>query len=247
MLNRFFKIPVLLVIIVLPGCFEPPEFSDIPKIGFNNLTFVDSTSTGRDALVLEFDFEDGDGNIGLRPNDRDRSFPYNAFNVIVDSRDSLVTYSDDQVTPPFFAVDDAGGVTFFSETDNRPLFDCNQYVVTDVDTFFIQKNEFHNNIHIVFERKRNGEYTETSFESEFGSSSCDETDLDGRIIIFDESSLGQPLTGTISYSMNSLGFPSLFRNDTIRISFYIYDRALNKSNTVFSPDFTLPDITVEAD
>ncbi|HLU88692.1 MAG TPA: hypothetical protein VKZ51_02595, partial [Cyclobacteriaceae bacterium] len=51
------------------------------------------------------------------------------------------------------------------------------------------------------------------------------------------------IEGTIRYSMLSLGWNSIFRNDTVKIEVQIQDRALNKSNIVASPDFTLSQIS----
>ncbi len=237
------QISIILITLGFFGCFEAPEFSEVPKIKFNSLVFNDSISSRTDALILKFDFEDGDGNIGLFPTET--FVPFHPFNFVIDSRDSLVTYSDISVLPPLYTVDFSGRVQLFSQEDNRPFFNCSDYQLTNSDTIYIQKNEFHNNLHIAFERKRNGVYSEIDFGSEFSNSNCSETNFDGRIIVFEEDNLGEPLTGTISYSMNSVGFPIIFRNDTARLTLYIYDRDLNKSNVIQTPDFTLPSITVE--
>ncbi len=55
---------------VLLGCFEQPEFSDVPEIGYvsESLRFVDSPS-GQDSIVLSIQFRDGDGNIGINTTD----------------------------------------------------------------------------------------------------------------------------------------------------------------------------------
>ena len=43
--------------------------------------------------------------------------------------------------------------------------------------------------------------------------------------------------------MLSQAFRLAFLDDVIRARFFIYDRAQNKSNEAFTPDFVLADIT----
>ncbi|MFT4833365.1 MAG: hypothetical protein ACI83W_000574 [Marinoscillum sp.] len=247
-MNNFkIQISLFLITLVVTGCITPPEFSDTPKISFNDLKFHDS-SQGADSLVLRFDFEDGDGDIGLEATETYR--PYHPYNLIIDFRDSLVTYSDPNVVPPFYLVDPRGASLVYSEDDNRPIYNCSQYQIGSyqngpIDTFFIEKNEYHNNLHITFERKRQGQYTEIDFASSFANANCAVVDFDGRIPIFDQGSLGKSLNGTITYAMLSAGFPTILKLDTFRLTFYAYDRDLNKSNIIVSPDVTLPQITVE--
>ncbi len=243
------QISIILVTLLVSGCFPPPEFPDVPNIRFSSLQYIDY-ETARDSMVLKFEFEDGDGDIGLTA-DEIRT-PYHPFNIVIDSRDSVVRYADPDVVPPLYLVDPLGNVTPFSETDNRPPFNCSSYQVgnfTDIgtDTFYIQKNPYHNNLHIQFLRKKNGAYTKIDFASEFGNASCDVVDFNGRIPIFDRENIGRSLSGTISYAMLSAGFPIILRSDTFKVKFYIYDRDLNKSNEVESPDLTLSKITLSRD
>ena len=42
--------------------------------------------------------------------------------------------------------------------------------------------------------------------------------------------------------MLSLGWNSVFRNDTLKLEIKVKDRALNESNVVTTPDFTLSQI-----
>ena len=54
----------------------------------------------------------------------------------------------------------------------------------------------------------------------------------------------RPLEGSLRYGMTSSGWLFLFR-DTLKIEVMIQDRALNKSNVVSTPDFTLDMISVD--
>lgn len=246
MSSRSIQISVFFLTLLLSACYPTPDFSDTPAIKYNSLKYI-NYENDRDSLILKFNFEDGDGDIGLDAEELNP--PYHPFNFIIDSRDSLVTYSDPAVKPPLYAVDADNHVSFFSNEDNRTPYNCSDYYIYEYsngtsDTFYIQSNEFHNNFHIDFLRKRNGVYTSIDFAAEFGNTSCDVVNFNGRIPVFNEENLGKSLSGSISYSMFSAGFPIILRQDTFKLKFYIYDLALNKSNEAETPDFTLKDITV---
>lgn len=248
MRTRSIQISVFFLTLLLSACYPTPEFSNVPVIRNHSLKFI-SYENDRDSLILKFNFEDGDGDIGLDADELNP--PYHPFNFIFDSTDTLVYYSDrkHKAVPPFYTVDTDGNVGFFSNTDDRPPYNCSDYYIQESsngtsDTFYIQTNEFHNNFHIDFLRKRNGVYTPIDFAAEFGNTSCDVVNFNGRIPIFNSENLGRSLSGTISYSMFSAGFPIILRQDTFKLRYYIYDRALNVSNESETPDFTLKDITI---
>ena len=50
------------------------------------------------------------------------------------------------------------------------------------------------------------------------------------------------LEGEINYSMVSGGFSAIFGNKTLKLEVTIYDRALNASNTMETPEFRLEEI-----
>lgn len=240
------QISIISIILLVSACYSAPDYSDIPSISYKALVFHESETTG-DSLILRFNVEDGDGNIGL--DDDETYYPYEPYDEIIDSRDQLVYYGDDSAVPPFYVVDALGNTTLFSETDNRPTaYNCTNYYIVETgsdeyDTLYISQNEYHYNFHIEFLRKSKGVYDTINWADEFGNSDCDALNFNGRIPIFDEEDLGSSLTGVISYAMISSGFSPILNNDTFKLTFYIYDRALNKSNVVSTPDVTLPDIT----
>lgn len=152
-----------------------------------------------------------------------------------------MTISDPNVVLPFYRIDPAGQRELFSETDNRPPFNnCDYFYDPEVlpDTLFIEENEFSNNFHIDFLERKNGEYSKVFFSN----SLCDVVDFDGRIPIFDSEHDGQSLNGTITYRLYSQGFPIILTPDTFKVRFYLYDRQLNRSNVVESPEFLFQDI-----
>ena len=227
-------------LILTSGCFDPPEFSDVPEIKFKSIRFVEVEGAS-DTLELSFEFQDGNGDIGLSSNDLDLQSPYHSLNEIRDSDNNQVFFGNPEaVRPPLFVVNpwEPDDRTLFSNTYNPPPYNTRDWLIREAqgDTVMVIENEFNKNIRIDLLRKAGGQYVlinDELFE-----------DFDSRIPIFDQESLLQrrALSGTINYAMQSQAFPIIFRNDTIKLRFFIYDRALNKSNVEETPDFVLSDI-----
>jgi hypothetical protein len=260
-------IPALFIatlILSLESCFDPPVYPEVPEISFKGIRFVETE--GQDSLIISFDFQDGDGDIGL--DNEDVYPPFHSYNVVVDSNarfvlnESLgeqiivdssirfVEYGDVGNSSPYYLISTFGTlVDVYSEDDFLlPSYSCKDYIfVSDLDgdtigtdksdTILIEPNIFINNIVVKFLRKRNGMLEDVT--EAFSPDGCTPP-FNSRIPIFDEDNLGRPLKGTIHYPMISSGFISQFLNDSILVEFYIYDRALNQSNIVTSPAFTLP-------
>ena len=104
------------------------------------------------------------------------------------------------------------------------------------DTLFVKTNPDHYNIEVDFLVKNNqGEFTEFDWRKEFCTQS-----FDGRFpILTDKSSA---LEGTLRYTMNSVGFTSLFSIKILKLRVQIKDRLLHRSNVMETPEFTLDKI-----
>ena len=111
------------------------------------------------------------------------------------------------------------------------------------DTMYTEANEFHNNIFVTFFLKKNGEYEEFDFLALFAPQ-CNPIGFDGRYPLLNDPDRDRPLEGKLKYTMKSAAWELTFRLDTLKLEVYIYDRALNKSNTITTPDFVLRDILV---
>ena len=120
---------------------EPPEpFPNTPDIEFHDLKYVD-VDGAQDSLILSFDFKDGDGNLGLHPDER--GYPFHDFDVIVHyvpiETDSgnfeqirVVTLGDSILYPPLyklliFSNQPQIYPEVFSDVDNRPEYSCEDY------------------------------------------------------------------------------------------------------------------------
>ncbi len=134
---RFIAFSILLSL-TLFSCFRPDDFDDVPRISFQQLTFMPGPGGPNDAdsLILTFDFQDGDGDLGLEAYEVIP--PYHTFSFVMDSEGEIVTLKG-EFEPPFFEIiigSTSNGLIplfrdgpAFSETDNRPSsFDCQFYL-----------------------------------------------------------------------------------------------------------------------
>lgn len=235
----------------LLSCFDPPEYSNIPKIEFEKVTFIDqSDNTLPDSLIVIIRFMDGDGDLGLDANNpSDTLFPYQTRTFFDTIPNSPVGYYFPQGPDNFY-------ITYKTKRTNpnydtlppfsKPYNCVNWEVLTfnnQVDTFYFQNNPYHHNIRVDYLVKNNdGTFTEFDWTTEFSYPLCGIT-FDGRFpVLSRDLSRAAALDGKIRYGMTSTGFNVLFNIKTLKLRITIIDRALNVSNTVETPEFTLQQI-----
>lgn len=111
----------------------------------------------------------------------------------------------------------------------------NQYWYAVVDYFYIQRNIGQNNMYVEFYV----EDTDGTFkEYDFAEHGCDP--YDSRFPVLTDRK--RPLEGVVDFDMVSSGFLDTFGNKKLKLLITIYDRALNKSNTIETPEFRLEEI-----
>jgi hypothetical protein len=207
--------------LILWGCMDAPDMSPVPKISFKNIAFKPS-STNPDSLIIYIEFEDGDGDLGLAGNELNP--PYHEFEYIKDANGQRIKFGSSPDLPPY---------------------NCTDWIRHESDTFLVKFNENRNNYFIDFYRKTDGEYEKLTWRRRDSMQDCEvELNFNGRFPILFNNTKGGPLIGTLRYGIANFVFRSL-RNDTLMLEIFIKDRALNKSNVIQTPDFTLPGITVE--
>jgi len=227
---------VVCLTLLIASCAEPPVYSLIPSIEFENVIFKDVADPSlQDSLIVSVRFKDGDGNLGLDATETGEPFNSKYYFVFPDG--SYITYKTKRTNPNY---------------DTLPAFvkpyNCINWEIktvnSKVDTFYFQANPHTYNIKVQYFVKNNdGSFTEFKWTEQFGYPFC-ATSFDGRFPILSKN-LSQkiPLEGTIRYGMVSTGFLILFSIKTLKLKVTIEDRALNKSNTVESQEFTLQSIT----
>lgn len=212
---------ILLLLVAVYACITPPEgFPSIPEISFNNLEYV--TTNDADSLIVTINFKDKEGDLGLNPRDIDP--PFNELIYPRDQNGQLITYRN---RPP-----------------GAPTFNNRDWIISPLinnvrvnDTIWVQENPDYYNIFVKFFIKRSGQYTEFDW-----SAPPYFTTFNGRFprILTDDRE--RAIEGQIRYAMLSLGWNSIFRNDTIRLEIQVQDRQLQRSDAVTTPDFTLSQI-----
>lgn len=205
------------------ACISPPDnFPSVPSISFESLKY--SPTPGSDSLIVAVKFQDAEGDLGLSATDNDP--PYNNIDFQRDSAGELITYGNRPADAPAY----------------NPIDWVVDPLVENVrvnDTIWVKQNPNQFNIFIKFFIKKNGQFTEFKWEEPPFY-----TTFNGRFPRVLSSGEGQPVEGVINYAMQSSGWESIFRTDTIRIDVSIQDRELNRSNEVSSPEVTLKSITV---
>lgn len=245
--------------------FEPEiTFRSIKYVEVADLPNGESMA---DSLILTIRFRDGDGNLGLtsterRPpyNDRwyyvreplnldDKIFPENCRTYAAQHRCWFVP-----VPRPEYMAEFNKYIDYSSKRANVAPYDTlkpfikpynceNWEVIRDdddkiVDTLYFTLNKHYSNIFVEFQTK-NGDNTYTPFD--WGSfltyPSCEVQGFNGRFPLLNNPSDATPLEGDIKYAMPSPFFRIIFGAKTLRLRVYIEDRALNKSNEIFTDDF----------
>ena len=237
----YFKGTALLVLmtVLVGACYNAPEFPSEPSISFNNIIFKQGLLvTDPDSLILTLNFQDGNGDLGLRADGTDTDYPYHDLWVF-----NNVNYPDDPNR--YVMLSDRNTPQYDTLPPYEFPYKCLNYTIIDTDTLYVQSNEYHNNIYVKFFTKKNGEYTEFIFLDLFAPE-CNPLTFDGRYPVLNEPdpNRDRPLEGNLKYKMESAGWELIFRQDTLKLDVYIYDRALNKSNIISTPDFVLKNITV---
>jgi hypothetical protein len=136
--------------------------------------------------------------------------------IMVDSQDAAILDANYQNI-----------VDTMTSPNNPPI-----YVLKD--TFYVDYNPNHHNISVDFLMK-NGNGWEV-----YSSGSCS-PDYNGRFPVLSDDD-GSPLDGVLRYSLKSQGFRIMFSTKILKLRINIRDRALNTSNTIETPEFTLDKI-----
>ena len=240
----------LIIFSFLFSCIEDNNVSDIPSISYESLEFKKSDNNfNQDSLIITINFIDGDGNLGLS-ND-ENNYPYHPYNAIIDQEFNWITLGSNNVTPPLYIYEPNGVYYLYSNEDNRPSYNCEDYIIDTVnttnklDTFYIQKNENNKNIFIEFYKKENNEFVlidwKRIFDQEYGCG----IDFNSRFPPLNISNSSQLLSGKLRYGMVSYGFEMILKNDIFKLKIHIKDRELNTSNIIETPEVTLEEILTD--
>jgi len=138
---------ILGISIIMVSCFEAPKYSNIPKINFNGFEMSGTTVENGENLVLNFSFEDGDGDLGLlNSSDTSRNFYitlHSQYFMISD------TFSIPNI-PSNGSVNDVSGTVRFNMISYYNVV-CNPFALSPFDTCYFD----------IFVRDRSGNSSNT--------------------------------------------------------------------------------------
>ncbi|MEK6780512.1 MAG: hypothetical protein AABY93_02330 [Bacteroidota bacterium] len=223
--------------ILINSCLDAPQYSEIPEIEFEQIVFKDiKDASTADSLIISIKFRDGNGNIGLDPSETRE--PYNDKYYFQFPDQSYITYETKRTVPGYDTLPDF--VKPYNCTNWEVLTE-NQKVI---DTIYFQLNPNQYNIFITFQVKDAlGNFQDFDWASFYTYPLCEVIGFNGRFpILSKDLSQPGPLEGTINYGMTSVGFTIIFSIHTLRLKVRILDRALNYSNEIITPEFTLQSI-----
>jgi hypothetical protein len=85
----------LITTILVVSCFNPPEFPNVPEIGYDHVEFNrGATISDKDTLSVFITFKDGNGDLGLDPQDaRYNSAPFHPANFYQGNNGELLPLS----------------------------------------------------------------------------------------------------------------------------------------------------------
>jgi len=211
---------ILFCLVFLASCFEPPEIPEEPSIELKSFTFKETSEEGFDSLIIEIEFKDGDGDLGL--TSFDTLPPYHDFWYYVDDEDNLIKYDPNNPDlPPFNCI------------DYEPAIDEGSNGQDTIVHYYVLRNENHFNFFLDFLVETNAGFVKYDFLKE----RCTRG-FHGRFFPLNTTGKERPLEGVLRYGVES-GFKFLFQNQPLKIQVQIQDRALNKSNIVTTEEFTL--------
>ncbi len=203
-LNANFIWMISFILIFLHSCRTPPEYSNVPFILFQDIERIEGSR-----FAITFYFEDGNADLGLNANGVDANSPFNASFYITAPFTEPCNYKD-TLTSPFLNPEQALTDTIVKTYDNP--------TGRNVELSLLVKNG------------------ETYTERFYGiSENCNINDTiyhpPIRFPRISETIIDEPVDGTVRFEID-LSFTPLLSTDTVVLEFFIFDRALNRSNTV---------------
>jgi hypothetical protein len=257
------------LMLFMVSCLDTNEFPDTPSISYDDIKYVEVGGfLETDSLILRINFEDGDGDLGLRgDNQEDRRSPYNDFSLFSYDPDTrrVVEYALDTLSSARPSdIELVANSVVFSDRRNNPDLDtlpdytfpeyCKYYRTIEIidpntsdillqDTAYYNSNPRFNNIYVRFFIENNpgsGDFEE--FFWEYSTPPDCNINYHGRFPLINEVGRDKASEGVLTYRMTSIGWRNTFQNNRVKLRVFIYDRAGNKSNEIETPPFRLDEI-----
>lgn len=258
-MKRTLSLLTLLGLLLIASCFDPPEYSVIPRIEFQSVRTVEVPGASTyDSLFVTISFRDGDGDLGRSGTDNAPPFNQNWY-FLVNPQPTC----ERTVTPPckkssFVNISDLSNVVKYSTRRTNPAYDTLPPYVNPFrcDNYEILRNSFNQIVDTVYIQRNPRAFTFFCdlYTKEAGSvfkkyswnvgSECPSPG-GGFYGYFDilgkdgDPDLGLPVEGTLTFRVGSNTLFSTFKNKTVKLKIRIIDRAGNYSNEVETREFSL--------
>lgn len=262
-------------LILLAGCFNAPDFNDSPRIEFKDLCFgIAADPQKSDSLVLEIDFEDGDGDLGL--NQSFRNEPYHEYDLFLSDDMSIGpavrTFYPDDTSPGYLVVPANSTGKLIRAGDpivGLPPNTCVNFKTLTVNVRAADRHIFDesyeytaipNETSPIYYRVMATFYVEPNeksrnifvkfYHKETDSSPLEEyngwcVDFDGRFMVLSDKK--SAISGSLKYTMiaDDIDWLSTMSTGQWQVRVSVMDRAFHKSNEVSTPLFTLDQIVCQ--
>jgi hypothetical protein len=256
-MKRTLNFLALFGLLLVGSCFEPPQYSVIPRIEFESVrTRITPDPQTPDSLIVMVGFRDGDGDLGRDGESDAPPFNQKWYHLI-----DPVASCEETVPLPCLKrsyIDDTnlGNYVKYSSRRTNPDYDTlPPYIKPYIcDNYQILREENNQVIDTVYFEYNPREFTyfcdlytvEAGVPQKFDwyiGSSCPLPGggLYGRFDILakdGDPALGLPLEGSITFRIASNSIASALQNKVLQLRIRILDRAGNYSNEVTSNNFT---------
>jgi len=240
----------LILIGLVDSCLKQPEYSVVPQIQMQSLSFKKGVVF--DTLIFVIKFTDGDGDLGIDPTETaiytssTDSFDINTpYYFIYDTIQKQILYYDHEsdrdlttIGPNLSYVDYKAKRTIKAAPfDTLPALSCKHWEIDQAqknDTLYILTNLNSFNFFVnPYIKGSNGTYTYFDQDTYFAFGQCEPNSFYYRFPIL-STDLGKssPLDGTLTCKIPSAGLGLIFHAKTVKFSVYIKDRAFHTSNSV---------------
>jgi len=239
----------LLTACLSDSCVNPPEYSVIPHIDLESITFMrgDINKGVPDTLAFKLKFKDGDGDLGAypsNPNSLDQSNPWYYFYNVADFSTMPQTNYTDQV--PGYKLINYQVKRTIPQFADLPGLVCGSWELLRqdgriIDTLYITQNLKAFNVHVDVFSKQGGAYLP------YGPNNYDIGNCPYNLFRATFPNLSKDrstaLAGLITFRIISLDLYRYFNTQTLKMDVTIFDRAYHASNVVGKKDFTIAQIS----
>jgi len=241
--------------LLMNACFEAPDFPVTPVVTFKEVVFIQAIGvpgSSGDTLKITFDYQDGDGDLGL--NNTLLSQEKFRAELYPIKEGGFAKFNGNVETP--YSIEDIGtpiNLPQFGLSEIPPYekpFSCINWeeipgassTDPNIDTIFFLNNPNANNLFIkLYKKSGDSDFEEFVWLNEFPDGCIDPLNTRMPVLkVLEESAA--PINGTMTYSFGQVNLSETLKEGVWKIELYIQDRELNQSDITSSGEFTLAEI-----